>query len=216
MLFCRGNVLPSVLVAITGAAIILAWVYPVWPGDEGLLVALQGWQDPGVDPLFRALSLLGWYPVAVALSATAVLSLLALRRWQDSLLLAVAVLSAAPAYGLKWVIGRARPDYSMLEPVPESFGFPSGHAAFAMLLGGFLLCLAWRHVGNPWVRWGIVSGLALLILGVGASRIYLGVHWPSDVAGGYLFGATVLAVAFRFRDAVGNRIGRKLREDNTL
>ena len=194
--------MPAVLVGITLAVFVLAWLYPVWPGDEELLIAIQGWQNPVVDPVFRALSFLGWYPVAAALSAAAVLSLLALRRWVDGLALGLVVLSASVAYGLKALLGRARPDYAIIEPVPESFGFPSGHAAFAMLLGGFLAFLAFRHVANPWLRWGIVAGLALLVLGVGTARIYLGVHWPSDVAGGYLYGATVLAVAFRLKDAI--------------
>ena len=215
LFFCR-NMLPVVLVATTSAVFVLAWVYPVWPADEELLLAIQGWQNPVVDPVFRALSFLGWYPVAAALSAAAVLSLLVLRRWVDALALVLVVLSAPVAYGLKYLLSRARPDYAIMEPVPESFGFPSGHAAFAMLLGGFLLCLAWQHVANPWWRWGIVAGLALLVFGVGTARIYLGVHWPSDVAGGYLYGATVLAVAFRLKDAIEYRIGRKLREDNTL
>ena len=214
--FLSRNVLPAVLATITCAAFVLAWVYPVWPGDEGLLMTIQGWRSPVVDPALRALSFLGWYPVAAALSAAAVLSLLAMRRWADALVLGLALLSAPVAYGLKALLGRARPDYAIMEPVPESFGFPSGHAAFAMLLGGFLVCLAWQRVGNPWLRWGIVAGLALLVLGVGTARIYLGVHWPSDVAGGYLYGATVLAVAFRSRYAIGRRIGIRPREDNTL
>ncbi|MYC31061.1 MAG: phosphatase PAP2 family protein [Chloroflexi bacterium] len=216
MLFSCRNVLPCVLVTITLAAIILAWVYPVWPGDEEILLAIREWRNPFLDGVFRALSYLGWYPVATTLCLVALLALLALRRWRDGLLLALVVLSAAPAYGLKGLIGRARPDYAIMVPTPDSFGFPSGHAAFAMLLGGFLICMAWQHVGIPWLRWGIAAGLALLVLGVGTSRIYLGVHWPSDVAGGYLYGAAVLAVAFRFNDAVRNRIGRMLREDNTL
>lgn len=211
--FFRRNLLPAVLAAITVAAFVLAWVYPVWPGDEGLLIAVQGWQNPVVDPALRALSCLGWYPVAAALSGAAMLSLLALRRWTDALALGMVVPCALATHGLKSLLGRARPDFAIVEPVPESFGFPSGHAAFAMLLGGFLVCLAWQHVGNPWWRWGIVAGLALLVTGVGAARIYLGVHWPSDVAGGYLYGATVLAVAFRLRDAAERRFGRNVAEN---
>lgn len=86
---------------------------------------------------------------------------------------------------LKIFIGRARPDgYELLHL--DSYSFPSGHATAAMALYGFLAYVLWRYY--PKWRTLIVTLSAVCILGVGFSRVYLGVHYPSDVVGGYVVG----------------------------
>ncbi len=197
-------------------AFVLAWAFPVWPGDECVLVAVQGWRSPALDVVFRALTYLGWYPVAVALTLVAMVLLLAQRRRVDALLLGIIVSSALLTHPLKALLGRPRPDYAIIEPIPHGMGFPSGHATFAILMGGMVIYLAWRYTASTRVRWGMAAGLALLILGVGLSRVYLGVHWPSDVLGGYLFGGTVLLVAVWLRDWVTVRRGQRSGENTTL
>ena len=185
---------------LTVAAFVLAWVFPVWPGDIGTLLAVQGWQTPALTDLLRAVSWLGRTPVAVALTALAVALLFLNRRRADALLLALAVLPTALVPALKPLIGRPRPDYALIDPAPGTLAFPSGHATFALLLGGILIYLAGQRLRNPWLRHGLRGGLALLILLVGVSRVYLGVHWPSDVIGGYLYGAVALAAIIRLWD----------------
>lgn len=195
-------------VAITAIAFTLAWAFPVWPGDATLLATAQGWQSPVLDMASRTLTRL-WYPAALALAAAAIIALLLRRRRADALFLALAMLAVLPAYGLKALVGRPRPDYALIAPIPQSMGFPSGHAVLALLLGGVLIYLAWRRIGNPWLRWSGCAGLALLILAVGLSRVYLGVHWPSDVIGGYLYGATALLLAARLKDLALRLLKRK-------
>ena len=145
---------------------------------------------------------LGWYPVAAAMSLAAVAALLWRRRVSDSMLLTVAVSLGALTHPLKVLIGRPRPDFAIVESAPHTMGFPSGHAAFAMLLGGALIYLAWQNVADRRRRWALTGALALLILVVGLSRVYLGVHWPSDVLGGYLFGASVLVTLVLLRNCL--------------
>ena len=197
------------LLSVTAVIFVLAWSLPVWPGDECVLVAVQGWQSPRLDAVFRSLTYLGWYPVAVALTLAAVAVLLARKRKAEALWLAIVVSSALLTHPLKALLGRPRPDYAIIEPIPHSMGFPSGHAAFAIILGGMVIYLAWQYIPSPGVRWGIAAVLTLLILGVGVSRVYLGVHWPSDVLGGYLFGGSVLLVAVRLRDLLAAYRRRK-------
>lgn len=195
--FTRRDVLTAALFGATVISFVLAWAYPVWPGDEALLQGVQGWRSGLLDAIFAAVSLLGWYPVAAGLAAATLAALLARKLWTEALLLAVVVLAALPAYALKDVVGRARPDYALLEQVPQSLSFPSGHATFAALLGCFLIYLLSEHGGRPLARWMLVAALLLAMAAVGISRIYLGLHWPSDVAGGYLYGATVVALTAR-------------------
>ena len=136
----------AVLAALTAIVAVAAWAVPVWPGDQAILAAVQGWQSPLLTAALGTLTYLGWYPVAALASAVAVVILL-WRRWvMDALLFAVAVSSALLTLPLKELIGRPRPDYTIIESAPQSMGFPSGHAAFAILLGGMVIYLVWRGV----------------------------------------------------------------------
>ena len=87
---------------------------------------------------------------------------------------------------IKILVERARPaDVALLQL--DTYSFPSGHATTAMALYGFLAYVLWQLY--PKWRLLIVTLSALLITGIGISRVYLGVHYPSDVIGGYLLGA---------------------------
>ena len=92
---------------------------------------------------------------------------------------------------LKILIGRARPDgYELLHL--DTYSFPSGHATVAMALYGFITYLLWGMYPKRRVRIALLG--ALVIIGVGVSRVYLGVHYPSDVLGGYIVGAFWIAI----------------------
>ena len=185
---------------LTVAVFVLAWAFPVWPGDEAALLAVQGWESPGLTAIFRLLTYLGWYPVAIAVTAVVFALLFLNRQRADALLLALVATSAILATALKPLVGRPRPEYAIIDPIPHSLSFPSGHATFAILLSGILIYLVGQRVRNPWLRHGLRGGLALLVMLVGISRVYLGVHWPSDVIGGYLFGGVILLTLIRLRD----------------
>ena len=192
-------------ILLTAVVFVLAWAYPRWPGDEAILLTIQSWQSPLLTAALGTLTYLGWYPVAALVSAVAVAILVWRRHVADGLLFAVAVASALLTLPLKEFIGRPRPDFAIVESVPQSMGFPSGHAAFATLLGGMMIYLVWQHVEGRLLRWGLSGVLALLVLGVGLSRVYLGVHWPSDIIGGYLFGLSVLLILVKVKDYLVRR-----------
>jgi undecaprenyl-diphosphatase len=105
-------------------------------------------------------------------------------------------------------IGRLRPaveyipnTWPELQASFQRFSYPSGHAGAALIAYTSLLVLAWPH--RFW-RWVAVAGVVLVVGGVGFGRVYLGVHWPTDVVGGYLLAGVWLCSGLALR---ANRIG---------
>lgn len=93
---------------------------------------------------------------------------------------------------LKLYFRRARPDVPWALVQENSFSFPSGHSMFAVVLYGILAYLALQYLRHRWERAAAIVVAVTLISGIGLSRIYLGVHYPSDVAAGYFVGCTWL------------------------
>jgi len=133
--------------------------------------------------------------------------------WRRQLLMAAwtfgaVVLAAAVEGGLKMVVGRSRPQWT--HPVSEAVGpsFPSGHALTAAMGCAVLLVLAWPRLGRP-ARL-ICSFLAVVVVAVtGFTRLGLGVHFVSDVVGGWLVAATLVVAMFwalgRIRGSTGGK-----------
>ena len=112
---------------------------------------------------------------------------------------------------LKDLIDRPRPDARHLVEA-GSLSFPSGHAMSSIAFFGFLIYLVWRLVSTRWIRWLLSILLALLILLIGFSRVYLGVHYPSDILAGYAAGGACLAVFISIFTYVRYRYARKEKE----
>ena len=74
------------------------------------------------------------------------------------------------------------------------YSFPSAHSMVNMAFYGFLVYLIYKYVDNRYVKWGLCTILTCLIIAIGISRIYLGVHYPSDVLGGFCFSLVYLAL----------------------
>jgi membrane-associated phospholipid phosphatase len=105
---------------------------------------------------------------------------------------------------LKMMFHRARPEPFFGYPLPQSYGFPSGHALFSVCLYGVLAVLAARRARNPLVKWAVLVSGGVVVILIGLSRVYLGVHYPSDVIAGYCAGivwvtTVALADAVRLR-----------------
>jgi len=111
---------------------------------------------------------------------------------------AVALLAAGQLtrLAINWWIARPRPAPALWLTHPHGYAYPSGHTMNATLGYGLAALLLLRLLPPGKLRTAIVTAAAaVLAAGVGLSRIYLGVHWPSDVAGAWAFGLTFLALA---------------------
>jgi len=138
---------------------------------------------------------LGSTPAVVVMTILTLIFLVLKKRWNYVVAVLVSVLgSGISIYFTKLYFHRERP-MEMAYYTAKTFSFPSGHAAGAMALIGIicvLLSLERQHI--KWARSWIGLGIAYIIL-IGFSRIYLGVHFVSDVFGGYLLGSLWLILA---------------------
>ena len=94
---------------------------------------------------------------------------------------------------LKYILQRPRPtEYRLIEET--GFSFPSGHSMVSMAFYGYLIYLIYKYVKNKDLKWISIVLLIILICSIGISSIYLGVHYTSDVLGGFLISLSYLIV----------------------
>jgi undecaprenyl-diphosphatase len=140
----------------------------------------------------RPFSWVGGFVGITIIVAIVTLALLRAGRRRDALVLVAATLVAQAAiHGPKAAFARPRPEAGSAVPLPDSYSFPSGHALTAVVVFGLLAALWGRRVGYV--------AAAALALAIGASRVVLNVHYPSDVAAGFLLGLTILVLALAVR-----------------
>lgn len=94
---------------------------------------------------------------------------------------------------MKLLINRPRPNVMRLVYEKET-SFPSGHAMLSITLYGLLIYFIYSKISKNSVKWILITGLSSIILLVGISRIYLGVHYTTDIIGGYLLGMIYLVI----------------------
>lgn len=179
------------------------------PYDDYFTAKIQAFQTPGLTNFFLVATHLGDRAAYVIFTAAiALFFFLKDKRWkfavQASLVL---ILSSLSNVALKRVIQRERPTLEHLVAV-NSLSYPSGHAMSAMAFYGFLSYLCLRSGRSLGFKISCITVLVLLILLIGISRIYLGVHFPSDVLAGYIGGliwVTFCAILFNVLELYQNQ-----------
>lgn len=94
---------------------------------------------------------------------------------------------------IKHIIRRPRPNVLRLVE-EDGYSFPSGHSMVSMAFYGIIIYLVYKNVTNKYLKWTLITLLSLLILSIGFSRIYVGVHYFTDVVGGFLLGLAYLII----------------------
>jgi undecaprenyl-diphosphatase len=114
-------------------------------------------------------------------------------KWYSIKIPAIALSSLALMFGLKNLFDRDRPLVPLLEEA-RGLSFPSGHALMSVTFYGLLIYIVFKSFKNKPLKWTFISMLLLLILTIGFSRIYLRVHYASDVIAGFCVGLLWLVI----------------------
>ncbi|MFF0223135.1 phosphatase PAP2 family protein [Streptomyces sp. NPDC004629] len=186
------------------SAVLLALVAAEWrplvtlDGDIARTTHRWAVTEHGLTRVSRILTDWVWDPLTMRLVCAAAAGWLVWRHraWWTALWLVLAcALGTALQQSLKAAVGRPRPVWP--DPVDSAHyaAFPSGHAMTATVVCGLLLWLL-RHLGAGRILWRTAVAVTVVwVLGAGLTRVWLGVHWPSDVLGGWLLGALVVSLA---------------------
>jgi undecaprenyl-diphosphatase len=185
----------AAILASLGAAVLALFLF-AWLGNEMLQGDTQHFDQmirewvhryasPGMTSAMNAISLLGYNILIVELAIA--LAIFAWLRWRRALLwLAVAMTgSLVLDLTLKYIYHRTRPT-AYFGMAPHSYSFPSGHALCSFCFYGVVAGLLSARIKSLALQMVIWCLAAALVIAIGVSRIYLGVHYPSDVVAGYL------------------------------
>ncbi|MEE9285882.1 MAG: phosphatase PAP2 family protein [Dehalococcoidia bacterium] len=183
-----------VLLGLTVALSSLAAAHDTLPGDAGITTWAQDLAFPG-EPLSDAIRAITVTEVALGLGAAVALVLWARGHRRQAVLLAAAlVLLPLLQAGIKDLVDRPRPDPEVVE-LRASFStpsFPSGHVMSGTYLYGFLLYLSFALPLATAARWPLALSSLFVLVFNGPANVYLGVHWPSDILGGYAWALLLL------------------------
>jgi undecaprenyl-diphosphatase len=153
--------------------------------DTVIRTAVHQLSSPVLTRIMEAFSFLGEAAVLVVMSALTIILLSCFRQAREAALLAVTMLGAAGLdAALKYVFHRQRP-VPFFGISPRSYSFPSGHALASFCFYATVALILSAHVRRRSLRLSIWIAALLLIAMIGFSRVYLGVHYPSDVIAGY-------------------------------
>jgi undecaprenyl-diphosphatase len=161
--------------------------------DEPLLKFMHASASADYTRFFEVVTHLGYAWFVVPFDILLIVVLLWLGRMREGLFAVLALGgSALLNWSTKQLYARERPDLWVSLLPEETFSFPSGHAMGSMTLAWVLMLLAWR---TRW-RWFVVPPALAFALLVGFSRVYFGVHYPSDILAGWTAASVWTAVAF--------------------
>lgn len=188
----------ALLVAFVAVGVQVASAAP-WTTqfNESVNAAIHGLRNDALNGAIVVLTTMGDIVPMACLGALTVVVLAVRRHWDDVVFVTGnALVGVLVVQILKRLFAVSRPDAETLVALPASFSFPSAHTSCSLIVLGLvaLVVVRWlrsRNASAP-VEVVVFCLFVLLAVCIGLSRIYVGVHWPTDVLGGWLFGAAWL------------------------
>lgn len=168
--------------------------------DERVAHWVQSQSSDALDLVMHAITSCGNTLTIILVTALSSALLFRLTRRKRAILLIW--LACGIGYGInnlaKYLFARPRPQLSTLFTDPSSYSFPSGHAMVSTVVYGCLVFMLAR--AYPGARWPLRVAVSIFIFLIGLSRVYLDVHWPTDVIAGFALGFLVLSALLRWYD----------------
>lgn len=154
--------------------------------DSSLRYTARQIQSPMWTTVFLTVTKLGSTLYLWIIGGAAGIAFLFLRWFRPLMLFIVAMAGqAALHHGFKWIFDRPRPPALIRYADVESSSFPSGHAVAALCMYGMIAWIVTVRIENPAAKAGIWIFTGVLVLLIGLSRVYIGIHYPTDVLAGF-------------------------------
>ncbi|MDB5196354.1 MAG: hypothetical protein JWP88_725 [Flaviaesturariibacter sp.] len=166
--------------------------------DQKVFDYLQQYVTPFNNKLMLGITFLGKHEFLIPANLLLIAYFLFVKKhkWYSIRVPAIALSSLALMFLLKNLFGRERPIIPLLQSA-KGLSFPSGHALMSMTFYGLLIFIAWHSVKNSRLKWTLITFLFFLILLIGFSRIYLRVHYTSDVLAGLAMGWLWIVISLK-------------------
>lgn len=144
-----------------------------------------------LTPIVKVITHVGGAKIVFVLT---ILAIILIKGLKNKLFLLTGIVGTAGLnVVLKHIIQRERPNINRLIS-EKGYSFPSGHSMMSMAFYGMLIFLIFKYVKNTALKWTLIVILTILLSTIGITRIYLGVHYPSDVIGGFVVSLTYLFI----------------------
>ena len=164
--------------------------------DDSVYNFIIGLRSAPLDFILKTITRLGDTVVIIIIVVAA---LIFLNKKDRVILGSSTIITVTLNQAIKHILKRPRPDHLRLIK-QGGFSYPSGHSMIAVCVYGIMIYLINKKIKNKKIKIALSILLTLLILAIGISRIYVGVHYPSDVLGGFLLSLAILILNITFTD----------------
>jgi membrane-associated phospholipid phosphatase len=166
--------------------------------DQKIFTALEPYVNATNNKIMLFITFLGKHQFLIPANLLLIFYFLVIRRhrWFSIKVPAIAISSLAMMFLLKNLFGRARPLVPLLEEA-KGLSFPSGHALMSVTFYGLLIYIVWHTIKDARLKWALIVSLLILIHLIGFSRVYLRVHYPTDVIAGFAMGFLWLVISLK-------------------
>lgn len=164
--------------------------------DDSIYNFIIGFRSNPLDSVLKTITRLG---DTIVIMIIVIVTLMFLNKRNRIILGSTTILTVTFNQTIKHILRRPRPDHLRLIK-QGGFSYPSGHSMIAICVYGIIIYLINKNIKNKKIKIILSILLTILILTIGISRIYVGVHYPSDVLGGFLLSGTILILNLTFTD----------------